>query len=143
MNEKLSTMNLKYKIKFYCKQPWKTRTECSWQIIIPHDWHCPVNFGALSFSFFVWLLAMCNWRLLLCPVPVNLLSTFGNGSSTKSVVPRNIFIFNCTLDAKPFNFFVVHVEKPRLLSYSSWSHTKMCLKYLNCFSNTAQCSHWL
>ena len=95
-------MNTKYKIKFHCKQPWQTRIECSRQILIPHDWHCSVDFGALSFSFFVWQLAMCNWHLLLCPVPVNLLSTFGTGSSTKSAVPRNIFIFNCTLDAKPF-----------------------------------------
>ena len=68
----------------------------------PHDWHCSVDFGALSFSFFVCQLAMCNWHLLLCFVPVNLLSTFGTGSSTKSAVPRKIFIFNCTLGAKPF-----------------------------------------
>ena len=27
------------------------------------------------------------------------------------------------------NFFVVHVEEPRLLPNSSWSHMKMCLKY--------------
>ena len=48
---------------------------------------------------------MCNRHLLLCPVPTNLLSTFGTGSSTKSTVPRNIFIFNCTLDAKPLKLF--------------------------------------
>ena len=93
---------MKYKIKFHCKQPWQTRIECSRQTLIPQDWHYSVDFWGLSFSFFVWQLAMCNWHLLLCPVPVNLLSTFGTGSSTKSAVPRNIFIFNCTLDAKPF-----------------------------------------
>ena len=95
-------MNMKYKIKFHCKQPRQTRIECSRQILIPNDWHCLVDFGALSFSVFVWQLAMCNWYFLLCPVPVGLLSTFGTGSSTKSAVPRNIFIFNWTLDAKPF-----------------------------------------
>ena len=35
-------------------------------------------------------------------VPVNLLSTFGTGSFTKSAAARNTFIFNCTLDAKQF-----------------------------------------
>ena len=59
-------------------------------------------FWALSFSVFDWHLAMCNWYHFFCLVPVNLLSTFGTGSSTKSAVPRNIFIFNWTLDAKPF-----------------------------------------
>ena len=97
----LSTMNIKYKTKFHCKQPWKTRIECSRQILIPHDWHCLVDFWALSFSVFVWQLAMCNWHLLLCPVPVNLLCSFGTGSSTKSAVPRNIFIFSYA-GAEPF-----------------------------------------
>ena len=27
------------------------------------------------------------------------------------------------------NFFAVHVKEPRLLPNSSWSHTKLCLKY--------------
>ena len=54
---------------------------------------------------FVLQLAMCNWNLLLFPVSVNLLSTFDIGSSTKSTVPRNIFIFNYTLDVKPFKLF--------------------------------------
>ena len=54
-------------------------------------------FWALSFSVFDWHLAMCNWYHFFCLVPVNLLSTFGTGSSTKSAVPRNIFIFNCTI----------------------------------------------
>ena len=35
-------------------------------------------------------------------IPVNLLSTFSTGSSTKSAIPRNIFSFFCTLDVKPF-----------------------------------------
>ena len=95
-------MNMKYKIKFHCKPPWQTSIECSQHILIPHDWHCSVDLGAFSFSFFVWQLAMCNWHLLFCPVPVSLLSPFGTDSSTKSAVPRNIFIFNCTLDANPF-----------------------------------------
>ena len=95
-------MNMKYKIKFICQQPGQTRIACSRKILIPHDWHCSVDFEALSISVFVWQLAMCNWHLLFCPVPANLLSTFGNGSSTKSAFPRNIFIFNCTLDTKPF-----------------------------------------
>ena len=95
-------MNTKYKIKFHCKQPWQTRIGCSRQMLISHDWHCSVDFGALSFSFFVWQLAICNWHLLICPVPVNLLSTLGTGSSTKSAFPRNILIFNYMLDAKSF-----------------------------------------
>ena len=99
----LSTVNMKYKLKFHCKKPWQTRIECSWQILVPHDWHCLDDFGALAFSVFVWQLTMCNWHLLLCLVPVNFLSTFGAGSSTKSTVPRNIYIFNCTLDTKPFS----------------------------------------
>ena len=45
---------------------------------------------------------MCNSYLLLCPIPVNLLSTVDTGSSTKSTVPRNIFIFNYTLEANSF-----------------------------------------
>ena len=93
---------MKYKIKFYCKQPWQTHIECSRQLLIPHDWHCSVDFGVLSFSIFVWQLAMRNWHLLLCPFPVNLLFTFGTGSSTKSAFPKNTFILNCMLDAKPF-----------------------------------------
>ena len=93
---------MKYKIKSPCKKPWQTRIKCFQQILIPHDWHCTVDFGAWSFSVFVWQLAMCNCHLLLCPVPVNLLSNFGTGSSTKSAVPRNIFILNCNLDDKPF-----------------------------------------
>ena len=88
---------MKYKIKFHCKQHWQTRVECSQQILIPHDWHYSVDFGALFFSVFLWQFSMCNWHLLLCPVPVNFLSIFGTGSSTKSAVPRNIFIFNCTI----------------------------------------------
>ena len=98
-------MNIKYKIKFHCNQLWQTGIECSRQILMPHDWHCLVDFRALSFSFFLWQLAMCSWHLILCPVTVNLLFTFGTGSSTKSVLPRNIFIFNCTLNAKPFKIF--------------------------------------
>ena len=93
---------MKYKIKFHCKQHWQTRVECSQQILIPHDWHYSVDFVALFFSVFLWQFSMCNWHLLLCPVPVNFLSIFGTGSSTKSAIPRNIFIFNCTLDTKPF-----------------------------------------
>ena len=96
---------MKYKIQFDCKQPWQTHIECFRQILIPHIWHCSVDFGVQSFSVILWQLAICNWHLLLCPVPTNLLSTFGTGSSTKSSVPRNIFIFNCTLDAKPFKIF--------------------------------------
>ena len=95
-------MNMKCIIKFHSEQPRQTRIACSQQILIPHDWNCSVDFGTLSFSVFVWQLAMCNCNFLLCPVPANLLSTFGTGSSAKSAVPRNIFIFNCTLDAKPF-----------------------------------------
>ena len=56
---------MKYKIKFHCKIPWQTRIECSRQILIPHDWHCPVDFGPFSFSVFVWKVAMYNWHLLL------------------------------------------------------------------------------
>ena len=93
---------MKYKIRFHCQQPWQTRIECSRQILIPHDQHCSNDFEALSFSVFVWQLAMCYWHLLLCPVSVNLLSTFRAGPSTKSAVPRNIFIFNFTLDANLF-----------------------------------------
>ena len=96
---------MKYKIQFDRKQPRQTRIECSRQILTPHVWHCLVDFGLQSFSVFLWQLAMCNRHLLLCPVPTNLLSTFGTGSSTKSTVPRNIFIFNCTLDAKPLKLF--------------------------------------
>ena len=44
--------------------------------LMPHDWLCSDDFGTLPYSVFVWQLAMCNWHLLLCPVPVNLLSTF-------------------------------------------------------------------
>ena len=67
-------------------------------------WHCSVAFRALSFSVFVWKLSMCSWHLLLCPAPVNLLSTSSTGWSAKSAVPRSIFIFNYTLDAKPYTF---------------------------------------
>ena len=95
-------MNVKYEIKFHRKQPWQTRIECSRIILIPNNRHCWVDFGALSFSVSVWPFAVCNWHLLLCPVPVNLLSTFGTGSSTEITVPRNNFIFNYTLDVKPF-----------------------------------------
>ena len=40
---------------------------------------------------------MYNWQLLICPVTVNLLSTFGTGLSTKSTVHRNSlkYIFCC------------------------------------------------
>ena len=136
-------MYMKYKIRSHCKQPWWTRIECSWSILMPHDWHWSVVFGALSFSVFVWQLAMCNCHPLLCPVPVNLLPTFGTGSSTKSTVPRNIFIFNCMLDAKPLNLFFVHVQEPRSLPNSSWSHMKTYWKYLNHSSNTTRFSYWL
>ena len=91
-----------YKIKLHCKQPWQTRFERSRQILVPHDWHCSVDFWAFSFSVFVWQWAMWNWNLLPCPVPLNLLSTFGTAPSTKSAVPRNIIIFICTLYAKLF-----------------------------------------
>ena len=74
---------MKCKIKFHCKQPRKTNIEGSPQILIPHDWHCSVDFGALSFSVSVWQLSMCNWNLLLCLDPVNRLSLYGTGSSTK------------------------------------------------------------
>ena len=56
------------------------------------------------FSYFSELL-LYDWHLLHCPVPVNPLSSFRTGPSTKSPVPRNIFIFNCTLDANPFKLF--------------------------------------
>ena len=41
---------MKYKIKFYGKQPWQTCIECSQQMLIPHDFHCSVDFGAMPFS---------------------------------------------------------------------------------------------
>ena len=104
---------MKYKTKFHCKQSWQTRIECSRKILIPNDWHCSVEFGALSFSVFVWQLVMCNWHFLLCPVPVNLFSSFGTGSSTKTAVPRNIFIFNFTLDTKPFKLLRCTCERTK------------------------------
>ena len=134
---------MKHKIKFHCKQPWQTHIECSQQILILDDWHSSVNFGALSFSVFVWQLAMCNDIFSFCPVPVNVLATFYTGSSNKTAVPRNISIFNCTLDAKTLKLTRLHVEEPRLLPNTSWSHMKMCLKYLNHFSNITRFSHWL
>ena len=133
---------MKYKIKIHCKQPCETRIECSREIMIPHDWHCSIGFGALSYSVFVWQLTMCNWHLLLCPFPLNFFSTFAPGSFTESAVSRNAFIFNCTLDPKLLKF-VLHVEEPRLLPNSSWSQMKMFLKYLNHFSNTTWFSHWI
>ena len=93
---------MKYKIKFYCKQPLQTRIECVWQRLITYVWHFSVDFGALRFSVVVWQLVIGDWHLPLCPVPVNLLSTFGIVSSTKSAVSRKIFIFNCTLGATSF-----------------------------------------
>ena len=131
---------MKYKIKFHCKQPLQTRIECVWQRLITYDWHFSVDFGALRFSVVVWQLVIGDWHLPLCPVPVNLLSTFGIVSSTKSAVSRKIFIFNCTLGATSFKL-VVHVEEPRLLPNSSQSRMKMCLKYLNHFSNTTRFSN--
>ena len=115
---------MKYKVKFRCEQLWQTCNECSRQILITNKWHCLVDFGAFPFSAFLWHLAMCNWHLHFCPVPVNLLSTFSTGSS------RNIVIFNCKLDS-------------RWMPNSSWSHIKMCLKYLNHFSKTTRLSHSL
>ena len=84
------------------------------QRLIPHDWYCPVDFGTLSFSVFVWQLTMCNWHLLLYTVPVNLFSTFGSGSSTKSAVPRKNFFSTACWMPSHSNFFVVHVEEPSL-----------------------------
>ena len=134
---------MKHKIKFHCKQPWQTHIACSQQILILHDWHSSVNFGALSFSVFVWQLAMCNWHLLFLSSSCESSRYFRSGSSNKSAVPRNISIFNCTLDAKTLKLIRLHVEEPRLLPNSSWSHMKMCLKYLNHCSNTTRFSHWL
>ena len=104
---------MKYKTKFHRKQSWQTHIECSRPIMILHDWHCSVDFEALSFSVFVWQLARCNWHLLLCSVSVNLLSSFVTDSSTKSEVPRNIFTFKCTLDAKPFKLHRWTCERAR------------------------------
>ena len=107
----LSTMNMKYKIKFHCKQPLQTRMECSRQILIPHDWHCSADFGALSFSVFMWQLAMCNWYLLLCPVPLSLLSTFSTSSSTKSAVARSILFSQLHAGCQAIQTFLLSMWK--------------------------------
>ena len=119
-------MNMKYQIKFYCKHHWQTRIECSWRI----------DFGALSFSVFVWQLVMCNWHLLLFPVPVNLLSIFGTGSSTKSPVPRNIFIFNCTLDSKPFKLVFCICRRAKAFSKFQLKSYEDVLEIFESFSST-------
>ena len=64
-------------------------------------------------------LSLCgNWPGVIdifsfISVSVNLLSNFVTDSSIKSAVPRNIFIFNCTLDAKPFKLHRCTCERAR------------------------------
>ena len=127
-------MNMKYKLKFHCKQPWQTRIECSWQIQIPYDTgtvqlvlghfpflslcgNCPCVVEVFSL---VWLL----WIFSILSVLADLLkSLFQDRSlfSTARWMPSHS------------NFLDVHVEEPRLLLNSSWSHMMMCLKYLDLF----------
>ena len=130
-------MNMKYKIKFHCKQPWQTRIEWSRQRLIPHDWHCSVDFVALSFSVFV----LCgNWP---CVIDIFSFARFLWIFSVLSVLAhplKALFQETSLFSAgrrmpSHSNFFAVHMKEPRFLPNFSWSHMKTCLKYLNHFSN--------
>ena len=128
-------MNMKHKIKLHCKQTWQTRIECSRQMLVPHDWHCSVDFGALFFSVFVWQLAMCNWHLLRFLWIFSLLSVLAH--LLKELFQETSLFSTTRWMPSHSNFFVVHVEELRLKSYED------VLKYLNHFSNTTRFSHWL
>ena len=75
INEKLSTMNMKYKLKFHCKRPCQTHIECSRQILIPCDTgtvqlvlgHClilplhvngPCEVDIFCFVWFLWIFSL-------------------------------------------------------------------------------------
>ena len=97
---------MKYKIKFHWKQPWQTRIECSQQILTPHDWHYSVDFRAWPFSVFELQLALCNWHIFLCPVPVLLVL-----AHLLKELSQETSLFSSTLWIPSHsNFFIVHVE---------------------------------
>ena len=138
---------MKCEIKFHCKQPRQTRIDCSQEIQIPHEWHCSVDFEALSFSFFMWKLAMWHlllWRSVLYTVTgflwiFSLLSVLVH--LLKALFQETSLVSSVRWMSSHSNFIVVHVEKPRFFSTSTWSHMMMYLKYLNHFSNTTRFSH--
>ena len=126
-------MNMEYKI--HCKQPWQICIGCSWQILIPHDWHYSVDFGALSFSVFLRQLTMCNWHLLLFRF-LWIISLLTVVAHLLKVLFQETSLFSTKRwMLSHSSIFVVHVEVPRVL--------KMCSKYLNHFSDTTRFFHSL
>ena len=133
---------MKCKLKFHCKQPWQARIECSRQILIANDWHCSVTFwGIVIFSL------CCNWP---CVIEIFSFFRFRWIFSLLSILAhllkvlfQETSLFSTTRwMSSHSSFFVVNVEEPRLLSNSGWSHIKICLKYLNHFSNITRFFHW-
>ena len=100
-------------------------------------------FWGISFSVSVWQLAMCNWHLLLCSVPVNLFSTFGTGSSTKNAVPANIFILNCTLYAKLFKLLCCTCGRAKVFAKFQLKSHEDVVEIFESFIKLHMVSHWL
>ena len=128
-------MNMKYKTKFLVSNHGKLELNIPgkyWyhiigtvQLILGHcpflslcsNWPCVMNI----FSFVRFLYWLIYW---------------------KSCSKKRLY-FQLHAGCQVIYFFAVLVEEPRLLPNSSWSYMKMCLKYLNHFSNTARFFHWL
>ena len=126
----LSTINMKHKIKLHCKQLWQNRGIYRCHMIdtvhlILGD--CPFlswcgNWSRVVYIFsFVWFLSIFSLLSILAHW-LKVLFEETSLFSTARWMPSHS------------NYFIVHVEEPRLLPNSTWNHMKMCLKYLNHFS---------
>ena len=88
---------MKYKIKFHCKQPRQSHIEGSPRILIPMIGTVQLIFGHCPF------LSLCdNWPCVTEIFSFVRILWIVFLYVVLAHIPRNIFICNCTLDAKPF-----------------------------------------
>ena len=87
-----------------CKHELQILIECALQTLLPHDRHFSLDVGILSFSLSLSKLFSCILHLFLLHLHSYQFRVFGTGSETSGPIPRNIFIFNWTIDVKQCNF---------------------------------------
>lgn len=66
--EKLFHQKLYINEECHCKHEFQILIGCTLKVLLPHDWHCSVDIGILSFSLLLQQLSLCTFYLFLLPV---------------------------------------------------------------------------
>lgn len=102
-------------------------SECSRQTPPPHDWHCSVDWGYLSFSSFVLHMALAWWILHRNSFPLHsyLFSVFSFGLGSTNAVLRNNLLFIWSIGLWLFNDYLCFYKQ----------HAALQVIWLNCIQS--------